>query len=44
MKKTEVKVDGIVYTVSASTEEGLKMAVKALKKSIKIKKEQDGRI
>jgi hypothetical protein len=35
MKKQEVKIKGEVYTVSASTELGLKNAIKSLKKSIK---------
>jgi len=35
MKEKKFKVDGIEYTVKATTEDGLKRAEKAFKKSIK---------
>jgi hypothetical protein len=42
MKKKEVKIDGITYTVSASTERGVKDAERMLKRSLKqIKKTKD---
>lgn len=41
MKKQEVKIDGITYRVSASTERGLKDAIKMLKKSLKDEKKRD---
>ena len=41
MKKQVVKIEGIEYTVSCTTEEGLKKAIRSLKKSLKRNKEQD---
>ena len=38
MKSKEVKIDGITYKVSSTTEAGLKSAISALKKSLKPKK------
>ena len=35
MKEKKFKVDGIEYTVKSTTEDGLKKAEKAFKKSIK---------
>ena len=42
MKEKTFKVDGIEYTVKATTVDGLKKAEKAFKKSIKKVKEDDG--
>ena len=42
MKEKTFKVDGIEYTVRSTTQEGLKKAERAFKKSIKKTKEQDG--
>lgn len=42
MKEKEFELDGIKYTVRATTEEGVKRAIRSLKKSIKKNKEQDG--
>ena len=42
MKEKKFKLYGIEYTVKATTEEGLKNAIRSLKKSIKKNKEQDG--
>ena len=47
MKSKEVKIKGITYKVSSTTEAGLKDAVRMLKKSLKqIEKnqEEDGRV
>jgi len=41
MKIKEVKVDGITYTVRATTNEGLKKAIKDFKKAIKKSSTQD---
>jgi len=42
MIKTEVKIDGITYTVRATTEAGIKSAIRAVKKAVKqIKKDED---
>lgn len=41
MKKQEVKIDGITYRVSSSTDRGLKDAIKMLKKSLKDEKKRD---
>ena len=38
MKSEEVKIEGITYKVSSSTEAGLKDAIAQLKKSLKPKK------
>ena len=38
MKSEEVKIEGITYKVSSSTEAGLKDAIVQLKKSLKPKK------
>lgn len=35
MKKSNVKINGIEYTVRASTDAGLKDAIRMLKKSLK---------
>tara|TARA_R110001606_G_scaffold16831_3_gene66672 strand:+ start:2085 stop:2216 length:132 start_codon:yes stop_codon:yes gene_type:complete len=42
MKEKEFELDGIKYTVRATTEDGVKRAIRSLKKSIKKNKEQDG--
>lgn len=42
MKTTQIKVNGLTYTVKSTTEEGLKQAVRSLKKSLKKNKEEDG--
>ena len=42
MKSTQIKIEGLTYTVKSTTEEGLKRAVRSLKKSLKKNKEQDG--
>ncbi len=47
MKSKEVKIKGITYKVSSTTEAGLKDAVRMLKKSLKQiekNKEEDGRV
>lgn len=44
MKEKTFKMYGGTYTVRATTEEGLKNAIKSLKKSIKKNKEEDGSI
>lgn len=41
MIKTEVKIDGITYTVRATTEAGIKSAIRALKKAVKQNKKYD---
>ena len=41
MRKQEVKIDGITYRVGATTERGLKDAIKMLKKSLKDEKKRD---
>lgn len=42
MIKQEVKIDGITYTVRATTEAGIKSAIRAVKKAVKqIKKDED---
>jgi len=41
MKKQEVKIDGIRYQVSSTTDAGLKDAVRMLKKSLKRSKDED---
>ena len=38
MKSEEVKIEGITYKVSSSTEAGIKDAIAQLKKSLKPKK------
>jgi hypothetical protein len=38
MKSKEVKIEGITYKVSSTTETGLKSAISSLKKSLKPKK------
>ena len=35
MKKEQIEIDGITYTVSASTNKGLKDGIRMLKKSLK---------
>lgn len=35
MKKTDVSINGITYTVRSTTDQGLREAIKQLKKSIK---------
>ena len=35
MKKTDVQINGITYTVRSTTDEGLRDAIKQLKRSIK---------
>lgn len=42
MKEKQFELDGIKYTVKATTEDGLKKAIRSLKKSIKKNKEEDG--
>jgi len=42
MKEKKFKVEGIEYTVKSTTEEGLKRAVRSLKKSIKKNNEDKG--
>ena len=42
MKKEELVWKGKTYTVSSSTTEGLKKAVREIKKALKKKEEQDG--
>tara|TARA_R110000744_G_scaffold254868_1_gene370433 strand:+ start:1727 stop:1858 length:132 start_codon:yes stop_codon:yes gene_type:complete len=42
MKSIQIKVNGLTYTVKSTTEEGLKQAVRSLKKSLKKNKEEDG--
>ena len=37
MKNKEVKIDGITYKVSATTERGVKDGIAMLKKSLKLK-------
>lgn len=47
MIKKEVKIDGITYTVSATTNAGVKDGIRMLKKSLKQTKkdkEQDGTV
>ena len=39
MKEKQFKIDGATYTVKSTTEEGLKKAVRSLKKSLKKNKE-----
>lgn len=39
MKKQIVKIEGIEYSVSSTTESGLKKAIRSLKKSLKKNKE-----
>lgn len=41
MKKETIIINGITYTVSATTGQGLKDAIKMLKKSLKTIKKQD---
>jgi len=41
MKSKEIKIDGITYKVSASTDRGVKDAERMLKKSLKQTKKQD---
>ena len=41
MIKKEVKIKGITYQVSASTEEGAAAAIRMLKRSLKEVKKQD---
>ena len=41
MIKKSVKISGITYTVSASTEKGVEDGIKMLKKSLKQTKKQD---
>ena len=42
MKEKEFELDGIKYTVRATTEDGVKRAIRSLKKSIKKNKEENG--
>ena len=35
MKSIQIKIEGLTYTVKSTTEEGLKRAVRSLKKSLK---------
>lgn len=42
MKIKEVKIDGITYTVRATTNEGLKKAIKDFKKAVKKYRDSDG--
>ena len=44
MKEKTFKIGKETYTVKSTTEEGLKNAIKSLKKSIKKNKEEDGSI
>ncbi len=45
MKTKQFKVDGITYTVRATTEKGIKDAIRMMKNSIKKNKEEkDGSI
>ncbi len=44
MKVKEVKISGITYTVRASTNAGIKSAIKMLKAATKKKKDKDGSI
>ena len=41
MKSTQIKIEGLTYTVKSTTEEGLKRAVRSLKKSLKKNKEDN---
>jgi hypothetical protein len=41
MIKTDIKIDGITYTVRATTEAGIKDAIRAIKKAVKQNKKQD---
>ena len=41
MKIKEVKIDGITYTVRATTNEGLKRAIKDFKKAVKKSRNND---
>ena len=43
MKSKEVTIDGITYTVRATTEAGLKRGVSQLKRSLKKQKDTDER-
>ncbi len=42
MKKKKVTIDGTEYTVSSSTDQGLKKAISSLRKSIKKLNEDKG--
>jgi len=42
MKSKQFKVDGITYTVHATTEKGIKDAIRMMKKSIKKNNEDKG--
>ena len=41
MIKTEIKIDGITYTVRSTSEAGIKDAIRAIKKAVKQNKKQD---
>ena len=41
MKKAEVIIDGITYIVRVTTDDGVKSAIKQLKKSIKDQKKRE---
>lgn len=43
MKSKEVTIDGITYTVKATTDAGLKRGISQLKRSLKKSKENDER-
>ena len=42
MKEKQFKIDGVTYTVKATTEEGLKKAVRMMKKAHKKNNEDKG--
>jgi len=41
MKSIQIKVEGLTYTVKSTTEEGLKRAVRSLKRSLKKNREDN---